>query len=213
VIFGHLGVASMVRATQRDPRGALAFCLLCAAAVVPDIMDVFYSLAGICSPFGLYSHTIPAIVLEAAVVGGLVLLVTDSVALTVAFAVVIPLHLAADYFTMNKLLWPGGELAGLNFYATPRLDFLVEAPTIVVGWLVLRRSKRGPSWAVTIPALLVVMSLQTVLDSVVLKPEHPIKPNACHTVERVSLQRIWPTAPGGRKFLRASNWDKALMAV
>jgi hypothetical protein len=148
------------------------------------------------------------------VVGGLVLLVTDSLAFAAAFAVVIPLHLAADYFTMNKLLWPGGDLIGLDFYSKPRLDLLVEAPAIVAGWWLLRRSGRGPSWAVTIPAVAVVLSLQIVLDTEVLQPDHPIKPNACHAMEHVSQKSLWPVRAGSSKFQRASgSWDKARMAV
>src|SRR5688572_30885343 len=37
-------------------------------------------------------------------------------------------------------LWPGGPLVGLSLYERPALDFLVEAPVIVAGWLLYRRS-------------------------------------------------------------------------
>ena len=38
----------------------------------PDVLDVAFAMSGICSPFGLYTHTLPAIALETAVVGGIV---------------------------------------------------------------------------------------------------------------------------------------------
>ena len=88
-IFGHLGVAGMVRATQRDPHGSRAFVLLCIVAVLPDVLDVAFAMSGICSPFGLYTHTLPAIALETAVVGGIAWFATRSARVCVAFAAMV----------------------------------------------------------------------------------------------------------------------------
>ncbi len=145
MICGHLGVAALVRATMRDPRGRMALVAMFAVAGLPDLLDVAYFVLGICSPYGLYSHTVPAIALETAVVGGAAVLITGSRPFAIAIAALVPLHLAADFLTMHKLLWPGGDFAGLNLYAVPVADFLLEAPIVVVGWLVLRRSGRGGS--------------------------------------------------------------------
>jgi hypothetical protein len=180
VIFGHLGVAGMVRATQRDPHGSRAFVLLCIVAVLPDVLDVAFAMSGICSPFGLYTHTLPAIALETAVVGGIAWFATRSARVCVAFAAMVPLHLAADFPTMNKLLMPGGELHGLDLYRRPILDFVLEAMVFTLGWRMLRQSARGPHWSVTGATLVAVLILQGAFDSYQLVTNAPIKPNACY---------------------------------
>ncbi len=186
MIFGHLGVAALVRATQRNPGGTLALLLLCAASVVPDIVDLVYGVVKICSPYGLYSHTIPAIAIEAAVVGGIALLVTDRRSVALLFALVVPLHLAADFITMNKLVMPGGDLVGFRAFARPGVDFLVELPLILVGWWMLRRSGRGPAWSVTWAMLLLVIGLQGVAD--VIAPGRSFKANSCPVIDGRTLR-------------------------
>ena len=188
MIFGHMGVVAALRATIRRPGGSYALMAMCVVAVLPDVLDVFYFVTGICSPFGLYSHTIPAIVLQGAVTGGLALLITDSLWLTLAFALLLPLHLAADFFTMRKLLWPGGELVGLNLYNHSALDLLLEVPVIAGGWWLLRRSGRGPSWAVGRGVLVAALVGQFSFDAYGFISNRHIKPSTCRSAEPVTVR-------------------------
>lgn len=65
MITGHFGLAYGVRAIRKDA----PLLLLLGAAVLPDMVDVAYALVGVCSPFGLYSHSLPAITVLAFVAG------------------------------------------------------------------------------------------------------------------------------------------------
>jgi hypothetical protein len=133
VIVGHVGLAGAVRGMA--PKASLLWLL--PAAVGPDLLDVGYAIAGVCNPYGLYSHTIPAVVLLAAVVGGAALL-TANRATALACALVVLLHPALDYVTGNKLVWPGGDLVGLGWYDRPGLDFVLEVALLTGGWLIAR---------------------------------------------------------------------------
>ena len=161
------------------PTRSGVYAALIAASFAPDIADLFYALAGICSPYGLYSHTVHAAVLEAALIAGAMWLVTSSPRLTAAFAVVVLLHVPADYFTGHKLLIPGGDVVGLRLYWWPMRDFLLETPLAVAGWLLIRRSGRGPAWSRGIPALMAVLVLQSGFDIIAALTTRSMKPNAC----------------------------------
>lgn len=140
----------------------LAFLL---AAMTPDAVDGALFLLSVCSPSGLYSHTIYVVMLEAAVVGGAALLFTGSRGEALAFTLVVLLHPAADFFTGHKLVIPGGELHGLELYQRPVLDFLLEAPTIVAGWWLLRRSGQAPRWVQSVWAVGIIVLLQLGFDA------------------------------------------------
>jgi hypothetical protein len=140
VITGHLGVAGLLRSTQRRKFGSTAVVALAVAALFPDVLDGVFFLFNVCSPYGLYSHTIYSVLLQSALVGGTAFLVFDSRSMGAIFAAAVLLHLPADFFTGRKLLFPGGEMVGLNFYDRPVWDFFLEAPLVVLGWTVARRS-------------------------------------------------------------------------
>jgi hypothetical protein len=182
VITGHIGIAAGVRSQSRAQMGSVLFLALLGAAVMPDAMDAFYWAINFCSPYGLYSHTLNAVVLEAAVVGGVMFLVTGSRAVALTFVLVVLLHSPADFFTGRKLFIPGGELLGLRFYDRPMLDLVFEIPFVVVGWWMLRRSGRGPRWAASVWALALVVATQATLDVFFIGPRG-LKPNACSAVE------------------------------
>lgn len=161
------------------------------ASLAPDIVDGVYFVLGICSPYGLYSHTLQAVVLEAAVVAGMVFLATGSRGAAATFAVIVLLHIPADFLTGRKLLLPGGELAGLLWYERPLYDFLLEVPTALLGWWVLRRSGKGPSWATTYWALGMALIAQTAFDVASARSAGHIKPSACFsTVGSVAASRL-----------------------
>jgi hypothetical protein len=178
VIFGHFALAAGIRG--RWPRSSLLWLL--PASIAPDLLDVLMAAAGICNPFGLYSHTIPAVAVLAAAVGGAAYLTTagrepGSTALStaIASAVVVLLHPALDFLTGYKLLWPGGALVGLRLYERPFTDFAIESAMVIVGWLILRRSTPAPRWAVAPAALCTALVLQGAANLV----KDNLKPTAC----------------------------------
>jgi hypothetical protein len=177
VIFGHFGLAAGVRGGW--PRTALVWLL--PASIAPDLLDVILAAARICNPYGLYSHTLPAVVLIAALVGGAAYLTVsgkaDATAASTAMAciLVILLHPTLDFLTGHKLFWPGGELRGLHLYDRPMLDFLLESAVVVVGWLLLRRTPAAPRWAAAPAALCTVLLLQGAADL----SAGSFKPSAC----------------------------------
>lgn len=179
MITGHLGIAAAAR--SRWPGISLPWLL--AASLAPDLLDVGYALAGFCSPYGLYSHTVPAAVLLAAVLGGGALLATGSRTAGLVTAAVVLAHLPLDLVTGHKLYWPGGELHGLDFYRRPLLDFLAEAPVVAAGWLLVRRSGRAPRWATTGFALLGVLLFQGTFDLL----GRGLKPTGC--VQAAAVRR------------------------
>ena len=183
MITGHFGVAGAAQSVSRDRIGPALFAALLLAALAPDITDVLYFVAGICSPYGLYSHTVHAVVLEAALIGGAVLLSTGSRRSAVLFVVVVLLHIPADFITGQKLIVPGGEMFGLRLYDHPLYDWLLEVPIVVAGWYVLRRGGRGPRWALSAWALMLTIILQTTFDVVSVIRGQGIKPNACPVVD------------------------------
>ena len=179
MITGHLGVAGAVLGATRTRLSATVFIAVAAASFTPDLVDATFVLLRICSPYGLYSHTIPAVVLESAVVGAVAYLATGSRSITASFVVVVLLHIAADYFTGRKLLLPGGEMVGLQWYDRPLHDFLLEGFLVVVGWWMLRRSVRPPRWAGSPWLLLMTLGTQAALDLTLVGSGHSLKPTAC----------------------------------
>ena len=155
------------------------FLALVVASFAPDLVDATYVVLRICSPYGLYSHTIPAVAIESAVVGGLAYLATSSRPISMSFVSVVMLHIAADYFTGRKLLMPGGEMVGLQWYDRPVHDFMVEGFLLVTGWLLFRRTGGTPRWASSPWLLLVVLGMQGALDISLVGSGRSLKPTAC----------------------------------
>lgn len=182
MITGHLGVAGAAGSTSRERISSILFVALLLASLTPDIVDTLYWAVGFCSPYGLYSHTLHAVVLEAAVVGGAAFLATGSRSMALVFAILVLVHPLADFFTGRKLVIPGGEMFGLRWYDFPMRDWLLEVPTAVIGWWLLRRSGRGPRWATSVWAVAAVVLLQTTLDVLARPSGGGLKPNACPIV-------------------------------
>lgn len=177
MIAGHLGVAAAAR--SRRPGTRIAWLVV--AAYAPDILDLLYAMLGICSPSGLYSHTIPAAALTAAVLGGAAMLLEDRATSLIVVALVF-LHLPFDWPTGQKLFWPGGEIHGLGWYDWPLRDFIIEAATIVAGFMLLVRAEPRRRKLLLIAGATLIAS-QAVFDSV----SGFRKPSGC--VDRVSHSR------------------------
>jgi len=172
VIVGHVGVAAAARSGWRRT----SFPWLLVACVAPDLVDIGFAVAGVCNPYGLYSHTVYAAALIAAVVGGAALLVTGSRATALASALMVFLHLPLDLVTGHKIFWPGGPMMGLDVYSRPIVDFAIEAPILLAGWVLLRRSRSAPAWATSVLALWLLLVGQATID---LAVRNGAKPSAC----------------------------------
>lgn len=179
MITGHLGIAGIARSSVREPLKPAWFALLLGASLAPDVADLLYWVAGICSPYGLYSHTLHAVVIQAAVIGGIALLVSGSRSVALLFAVVVLLHMPGDWFTGRKLFAPGGEMMGLRLYERPLWDWALELPILLLGWLMLRRGGKAPAWATSVWSLLLMVLLQTGFDILGASRGGGVKPNAC----------------------------------
>lgn len=180
MITGHLGVAAVANATRRDS----TLLWLLGASMAPDVVDALFVVARSCNPHGLYSHTVPAAALIAAVTGALAYFGTNQRATGLLAAALVLVHVPLDYVTGYKLFWPGGELHGLRLYNLPVLDFLLEGVLATIGWWVLRSREWAPRWAVTRGALAALLVLQAVTD-VVGHRRGGVKPSACASVAPV----------------------------
>ena len=171
MIVGHLGVAAAL--VRWRPRASPAWILV--AAIAPDFVDVALALVGVCSPFGLYSHTLPAALLTGAVLGAALWLSgRRETALIVPIAVL--LHLPLDYVTGRKLLWPGGELYGLRLYDRRLADFLIESALLLAGWMLVRHRLAIPGWARAARSALLLVAVQGGADAFL---GMGLKPTAC----------------------------------
>ncbi len=177
MITGHLGVAALLRSSSSAEFRAPAYIALLLASVSPDVLDVSFALVGICSPYGLYTHTLYSVLLQAVIIGGVAFLVSGSSAVAAVFASAVLLHLPGDFITGRKLFLPGGEMIGLRVYDQPALDFLLEVPIVIVGWLVMRRSRRSAAWATSGWVLAALLAAQFVFDATA--DPRLRKPNAC----------------------------------
>jgi hypothetical protein len=178
VITGHIGVAGLLSATTKRKFSTWALVALALASVSPDALDGLFSFVGFCSPYGLYTHTLYSVLLQAAVLGGAAFLITDSRAQGALFASAVLLHLGADLFTGQKILFPGGEMHGLYFYDHPVWDFALEVPLVILGWLAARRSAVSPSWMTSAGMLVSILAVQVLFDST-MHSGRTQKPTAC----------------------------------
>jgi hypothetical protein len=155
--------------------------------MAPDGVDVLFVAAGICNPYGLYSHTLPWAVLIAALTGAVAYVATNQRTTGVLALLLVLAHLPADYVTGRKLYWPGGELMGLYLYGEPALDFVLESLLAIGGWWLLRATGRAPRWATGVAALATVLALQGTLD-IVGSRGGGAKPTACGRAEPLALR-------------------------
>jgi hypothetical protein len=174
VIAGHFGVAMATRARW----SSLPLLALVVAAVAPDAIDFATAALHICGPNGLYSHSLPSIAIQAAVLGAAAAVWRRSLAAGGVIAAMVLLHLAADYITGQKVMWAGSPIVGLDLYSHPMADFALEAVVTFVGWRMLRRSPARDRWSSAPVVLALLLAAQATLD-VASYAIGPIKPNGC----------------------------------
>ena len=169
MIVGHLGAAAAL--ARWRPRVSLLWII--PAAIAPDLLDITYALAGICNPYGLYSHTVlAALLLGVVLAGAAVLAQRRETALVVLLAVLA--HLPFDLPTGRKLFWPGGELHGLGLYQRPGVDFVMESLLVIAGWALLRGRAERSRWATGVWVVVALVALQGGADLV-----GQLKPTGC----------------------------------
>jgi hypothetical protein len=134
---GHIGVALGAKGWRRAiPLWALVF-----AAQGPDWIDtVLYARHMNNDRVELWSHSIPSVLVVALLVGAMAAVRWRSLATGLTLSATYALHLPADYLTGYKPLWLGGPHFGLQLYDQPRMDFVLEAVVIVIGWSLWRRT-------------------------------------------------------------------------
>jgi membrane-bound metal-dependent hydrolase YbcI (DUF457 family) len=159
---GHVGAA--LGAKRIAP--AVAMGTLVFATYIPDWVDAALCLSGKYHDAQMYSHSIPAAVVLAALAGATQLRRLDIRAALVVAAVVIS-HVLLDYITGIKPTWLGGPFIGLEIYRYPILDFAIEAIVIVTGWMFYRRTLPAglPKWNPSSTMLLVLLLMQGGIDA------------------------------------------------
>lgn len=179
MITGHGGVAGILRSGSGQRTSSGLLLALLAASIAPDILDVTYFTVGVCNPYGLYSHTVYVVALQAAIIGGLAYLATQSLATALTFAGVVMLHVPADLLTGHKLLMPAGEFTGLHLYTMPMVDWAIETPLALLGWWMMRRAGTAPRWATSVAAAAALVVVQATFDIYAYTHITGFKPNAC----------------------------------
>jgi hypothetical protein len=157
VYVGHAGAALAARRARRS----VGLLVLLVATYVPDWVDTGLCLSGRFSASEMLSHSIPAVLLFALVGFGIYAATTRDHTGALVVAAVILSHMLLDWITGDKPTWPGGPRIGLQLYASPIADFVVEGVVLAVGSLLYAQTlpPREKPWmdaAVMLGALLVL---------------------------------------------------------
>ena len=155
--IGHVGPALAAKRV-RTGVGLLALLI---ATYTPDWVDTGMCLAGTFDSREMLSHSIPAIIVFAALGFAIYALATRDWRGALVVAGVIVSHMFLDWITGHKPTWPGGPVIGFGLYDHPIADFFAEGATIFAGVMIYRRTlpDRLRPWrdaAIMIGALLVL---------------------------------------------------------
>ena len=164
ILLTHAGRAGACPA-RPVPRPKAPLVWLLVASIAPDILDGVYALARVCSPYGVYSHSLPAIAVLAAITMVLAYAGTRSGAVAIVFGLVVLAHVPADWLTGEKALWLHGPVVGLDLYRWPAIDFGLELPLIVAGWWLVRRARAAPRWVISAASLAILLVFQAAFDA------------------------------------------------
>ncbi len=160
--IGHVGAALAGKRARQN----IGLVVLLIATYVPDWVDTGLCLAGSFTPAEMLSHSIPAVLVFALawfVVYGL--RSEDWVGAGVLAGVILS-HMFFDWITGEKPTWPGGTMIGLNLYAHPIADFIVEGTVIAIGGALYARTlppRRRP-WIDVSMMLGALLAMQLVID-------------------------------------------------
>ncbi|MFL5488053.1 MAG: metal-dependent hydrolase [Gemmatimonadaceae bacterium] len=160
--IGHVGAAL----AAKRARASIGLLLLLVATYAPDWIDTGLCLAGRYDPQGMLSHSIPAVVLWAAIGFASYAVVTRDWRGALIIGAVIISHMLLDWITGYKPTWRGGPMIGLRLYDHPIADFVAEGSVIAFGTILYARTlpPRSRPWidiSIMLGALLV---LQLTID-------------------------------------------------
>jgi hypothetical protein len=133
VYAGHAAVALALRA--REPR--LPIVPLTLACYGPDWIEVALMFPHKRAGMAVFTHSIPAVVIGAAIAAGLWSLTRRPGARLLGLGWL--LHWPADLFTGTKPVVFATPLIGLDLYKIPFVDFLLESTVIVIGCAIYAR--------------------------------------------------------------------------
>lgn len=139
--LGHIGVALGARGIRRD----IPLLTLLLATYAPDWVDAGLCVVGAYNPSGMFSHSLPAVAVLAALALIAYRLSTRELASGLIVAGVVVSHMLLDWITGYKPTWPGGPVIGLGLYAYPIADLIVESLVILTGVMLYRRTLPGRS--------------------------------------------------------------------
>jgi membrane-bound metal-dependent hydrolase YbcI (DUF457 family) len=126
-------------------RKTLPLWLLLIAAQIPDWLDAGFCVADMDrGALGINTHGFIPVAAASAVCALVAYALTRDTTGALIVAVVVASHWVLDYFTGIKPTWPGGPIVGMNLYARPMVDFVVESATILAGWWLYRRTLPEP---------------------------------------------------------------------
>ena len=130
---GHAAIALALKA--REPR--LPIVALALACYGPDWVELALMLPRKNGTAGLYSHSIPAVVVGAALAAGVYAAFRRPGVRLIFLGWL--LHWPGDMFTGRKPLFDAAPLIGLDLYALPLVDFVLESTVVVIGCVIYAR--------------------------------------------------------------------------
>ena len=160
--IGHVGAALAAKRL----RVSVGLVVLLIATYAPDWIDTGLCVTGRFDPGEMLSHSIPAVLLFAAVGFAAYTLITGDRIGGAVIAAVIVSHMFLDWITGYKPTWLSGPMIGLQLYSRPIADFVAEGVVIVAGALVYSRSlppRRRP-WVDLSIMLGALLALQLTID-------------------------------------------------
>ena len=139
---GHFAVALGAGGLARR----VPIALLIVAAFASDIVEGTIALFNVRDTARVWSHSLPAATAAGIVLALVWKLFGGTLRECATVCVVAMSHTLLDFVTATKTVWPGVEPMGLNLYATPHIDGIVEAVCCVAGWYIWRRSVSHRRW-------------------------------------------------------------------
>jgi hypothetical protein len=133
VYAGHAALALALKA--REPR--LPIAPLALAAFGPDWVELALMLPRKHEGMAIYTHSIPAVVIGAALAAGLYAAFRRPGVRLIFLAWL--LHWPADLITGRKPLFDATPLVGLDLYKLPIVDFALESLAVVIGCSIYAR--------------------------------------------------------------------------
>ncbi len=131
---GHVALALAARRLERTS----PIWYFVVAAQGPDWVAIVAGLIGSRDPMELWSHSLPAVLVGAALVGIFALWRWKTTVAAGVAATLYVLHPMVDLITGIKPTWPGGPMLGLCGYDHPVLDLLFETAVVLAGWAFYR---------------------------------------------------------------------------